>query len=42
MSTDAIPQEFVSTTDTALLSYLNNGPSVSLDSWQSGSPVSAR
>ncbi|MGK4582505.1 NUDIX domain-containing protein [Kitasatospora sp. HPMI-4] len=33
VSTDAIPQEFVSTTRTALLGYLNDGPSVSLDSW---------
>ncbi|MEZ0070584.1 ADP-ribose pyrophosphatase YjhB (NUDIX family) [Streptacidiphilus sp. MAP12-20] len=33
ISTDAIPTEFVSTTDAALLSYLSDGPSVSLDSW---------
>ncbi|MBO1413513.1 NUDIX domain-containing protein [Streptomyces sp. FH025] len=32
--TDAVPDEFVSTTRSALLSYLNSGPSVSLDSWQ--------
>ncbi|MBV2153667.1 NUDIX domain-containing protein [Kitasatospora sp. SUK 42] len=30
---DAVPDGFVSTTRSALLSYLNNGPSVSLDSW---------
>ncbi|MDH6141500.1 MULTISPECIES: NUDIX domain-containing protein [Kitasatospora] len=42
VSTGAIPEEFVSTTDTALLSYLNNGSSVSLDSWQSGSPTPAQ
>lgn len=28
-----VPEEFVSTTREALISYLNNGPSVSLDSW---------
>ncbi|MBV6696284.1 NUDIX domain-containing protein [Kitasatospora aureofaciens] len=31
---DAVPEEFVSTTKGALISYLNNGPSISLDSWQ--------
>ncbi|MFJ3216115.1 NUDIX domain-containing protein [Kitasatospora sp. NPDC086801] len=31
----AVPEEFVSTTREALISYLTNGPSVSLDSWQS-------
>ncbi|MEU6235713.1 NUDIX domain-containing protein [Kitasatospora sp. NPDC047058] len=30
---DAVPEEFVSTTKEALISYLGNGPSVSLDSW---------
>ncbi|MEY9871029.1 ADP-ribose pyrophosphatase YjhB (NUDIX family) [Streptacidiphilus sp. MAP12-33] len=33
--TDAVPEQFVSTTGAALLSYLHNGPSVSLDSWTS-------
>ncbi|MYS87612.1 NUDIX domain-containing protein [Streptomyces sp. SID5474] len=37
VSTGSIPQEFVSTTGTALLSYLQDGPSISLDSWQPGS-----
>ncbi|WP_030062220.1 MULTISPECIES: NUDIX domain-containing protein [Streptomyces] len=31
---DAVPEEFVSTTKAALTSYLDNGPSVSLDSWR--------
>jgi ADP-ribose pyrophosphatase YjhB (NUDIX family) len=35
VSTNAIPTEFVSTTDAALLSYLNGGASISLDSWTS-------
>ncbi|MGW2249719.1 NUDIX domain-containing protein [Kitasatospora sp. NPDC001660] len=30
---DVVPEEFVSTTKEALISYLNDGPSVSLDSW---------
>ncbi|MEV7026190.1 NUDIX domain-containing protein [Kitasatospora sp. NPDC093558] len=30
---DAVPDEFVSTTKSALRRYLTNGPSVSLDSW---------
>ncbi|MFB7613156.1 MULTISPECIES: NUDIX domain-containing protein [unclassified Kitasatospora] len=34
VSTDAIPREFVSTTGAALISYLHDGPSVSLDSWR--------
>ncbi|GAB7183745.1 NUDIX hydrolase [Kitasatospora sp. Ki12] len=34
VGTGAVPEEFVSTTKEALISYLNNGPSVSLDSWQ--------
>ncbi|MFB7945053.1 NUDIX domain-containing protein [Kitasatospora phosalacinea] len=33
VSTEALPQEFVSTTGTALSHYLRNGPGVSLDSW---------
>jgi 8-oxo-dGTP pyrophosphatase MutT (NUDIX family) len=37
VGTDAIPADFVSTTDTALLSYLSDGPSVSLDSWGTSS-----
>ncbi|KJS63535.1 NUDIX domain-containing protein [Streptomyces rubellomurinus] len=32
---DAVPGEFVSTTREALISHLNNGRSVFLDSWQS-------
>ncbi|MFI9275084.1 NUDIX domain-containing protein [Kitasatospora sp. NPDC052896] len=35
VSTDAVPAEFVPTTATALHDYLSNGPSVSLDSWDS-------
>ncbi|GAA2980888.1 hypothetical protein GCM10010519_14510 [Streptomyces lactacystinicus] len=31
---DAVPDEFVSTTKGALISYLGDGPSISLDSWQ--------
>lgn len=34
---DDIPQDFVSTTRSALLGYLRNGPSVSLDSWEADS-----
>ncbi|MQS11979.1 NUDIX domain-containing protein [Streptomyces kaniharaensis] len=34
VGTDAVPEEFVGTTKAALISYLNEGPSVSLDSWQ--------
>ncbi|AUY52172.1 NUDIX domain-containing protein [Streptomyces sp. CB01881] len=30
---DALPEKFVSTTKEALVSHLDNGPSVSLDSW---------
>ncbi|MFR9723337.1 NUDIX domain-containing protein [Streptomyces sp. MS19] len=33
VSTDALPPEFVGTTGSALRSYLQGGPSVSLDSW---------
>ncbi|MEV7771944.1 NUDIX domain-containing protein [Kitasatospora sp. NPDC086791] len=35
---DGVPEEFVSTTKEALVSYLDNGPSVSLDSWQAQFP----
>ncbi|MEU9048520.1 MULTISPECIES: NUDIX domain-containing protein [unclassified Kitasatospora] len=31
---ETVPEEFVSTTREALIGYLDNGPSVSLDSWQ--------
>jgi 8-oxo-dGTP pyrophosphatase MutT (NUDIX family) len=34
-STDALPQEFLSTAKAALLSYLDNGPEISLDLWPS-------
>ncbi|GLW70373.1 hypothetical protein Kpho02_26720 [Kitasatospora phosalacinea] len=33
VSTEALPQEFVSTTGTALGRYLQDSPGVSLDSW---------
>ncbi|MFI1965516.1 NUDIX domain-containing protein [Streptomyces pathocidini] len=34
VSTDAVPQEFVPTTASALNSYLTAGPAVSLEGWQ--------
>ncbi|MFZ3558474.1 NUDIX domain-containing protein [Streptomyces sp. BH055] len=34
VDTDAIPKEFVDTTDSALHRYLESGPEVSLDGWK--------
>lgn len=37
VNTKELPEEFLSTTGTALHHYLQNGPNISLDSWQSES-----